>query len=113
MHELSIAQAIVDAVEEEAKQAEATRVVSVSLELGELSGVVEHSLRFCFPIATRGTLMELAELEIERVEGRGWCAECETEFAMMAMLGQCPTCGGFASEIRAGQELTITGLVVE
>lgn len=107
MHELSIAQAIVGVADSEGRKAKATRVARVVVDVGDLSGVVADSLAFCFPMACDGTLLEGAELCIERIEARGWCRDCDQEFAMRELLDTCPRCDGFASEIRAGQELKV------
>ncbi len=107
MHELSIAQAIVQVADAEARKAEATRVSRVVVDVGTLSGVVADSLAFCFPMACDGTLLEGAELCLEPVEARAWCRACDREFPMKELLDTCPGCDGFASEIRAGQELKV------
>lgn len=113
MHELSLVQALVRVAEEETRAAGATRVLVLELSLGALSGVVEHYLRAAYPIAARGTLLETAELRIVQVEGQGFCPICEREFLLAELLDPCPTCGGYASEIRAGQQLILTSLEVE
>jgi len=107
MHELTIAQAIVGVADSEARKANATRVARVVVDVGALSGVVADSLAFCFPMACDGTLLEGADLCIEDVDARGWCRACDREFAMRDLLSTCPRCNGFASEIRAGQELSV------
>ena len=48
MHELAIAQSIVEAVEAKASECNAARVKTVRLKIGEASGVVTDSLTFCF-----------------------------------------------------------------
>lgn len=113
MHELSIAQAIVDVVEQEARTAGGERVLGITLSLGELAGVVEEQLRFCFPVVTDGTLAEGAELVIEGVEGRGWCPTCEREYHLRTLLSTCPDCDGFSSEVLAGQELRVARIELE
>jgi hydrogenase nickel incorporation protein HypA/HybF len=55
MHELTIAQNIIATVSEAARVNGIDRVRSVTVEIGPLSGVVEESLLFCFPIALRGS----------------------------------------------------------
>ena len=52
MHELAIAEGLVDAVTE---RLPGTKISEVRLEIGALSGVVPDSLRFCFDLATEGT----------------------------------------------------------
>lgn len=113
MHELSIAQAIVDLVVEESERASASRVLGVTLSLGELSGVVEEQLRFCFPIVARGTLAEGAELKVEVVAGQGLCPRCEAPFPMPRLLEPCPRCGALTSEVLAGRELSVASLEIE
>lgn len=107
MHELSIAQAIVQVADSEARKANAARVTRVVVNVGALSGVVADSLSFCFPMACDGTLVQGAELSIEPIAARGWCQQCHREYPMDELLDVCPGCGGFASEIRTGQELTV------
>ena len=50
MHELAIAQSIVEAVEAKVVECKATRVKNVRLRIGEASGVVAHSLTFSFEL---------------------------------------------------------------
>ena len=52
MHELAIAEGVVDTVTQRLPGA---RITSVHLEIGALSGVVADSIRFCFDLATEGT----------------------------------------------------------
>jgi hydrogenase nickel incorporation protein HypA/HybF len=113
MHELGIAQALVSAAAEESRAAGAERVLAVTVELGALSGVVEHYLRSAYPVAAAGTALQGAELRIERVAGKGWCAECERDFPLSDLLDRCPRCGGFAREIRDGQQLSLVAIDVE
>ena len=113
MHELSIAQAIIDVVEQEAREAGGERVLGITVSVGELSGVVEEQLRFCFPVVIDGTMAKGAELVIERVEGRGWCAECESEYHLSSLLTPCPQCDGYTREVRAGQELRVVSIELD
>lgn len=113
MHEMSIAEAIIDVIADEVRKADAVRVLSVTVSLGELSGVVEDQLRFCFPVVALGTVVEGADLLVERVEGRGWCGRCEAEYHLSTLLTPCPGCGGFTQDVRAGQELLVARLEVE
>jgi hydrogenase nickel incorporation protein HypA/HybF len=113
MHEYAIAQAIADVAEDERRRAGASRVVSLTVELGELSGVIEDYLVAVFPLVVHGTPLEGAELLIERVAGQAWCARCQDLFNLAELLTPCPRCDGFASEIRAGDALTLASLEVE
>ena len=112
MHELSIAQALISLATKEAAQAEARKVEAITVEIGALSGVVPDALSFCFPMAARDTVLQGAELRLEHVAGVGYCAGCREEFPMPELLTLCPGCSGFASDIRAGQELRLKSLEV-
>ena len=61
MHELAIIEGVLDMVTERLPDA---TISCVRLEVGELSGVVPDSLQFCFELATEGTSLQGASLEI-------------------------------------------------
>ena len=113
VHELSIAQSIVDLVVAEAHATGATRVLSVTLRLGELAGVVEEQLAFCFPIVARGTAAEGAELVVVPVAGEAFCGACDRAFPLPHLLTPCPLCRGFGTEVLAGSDLVVASLEVE
>ncbi|HUK03900.1 MAG TPA: hydrogenase maturation nickel metallochaperone HypA [Burkholderiales bacterium] len=69
MHELSLAQSVVEIVEEAARREGAARVESVRLEIGELSHVEPESLAFAFEVAARDGCARGARLEICRTPG--------------------------------------------
>lgn len=109
MHELSITQSVIEICEQNA----GGRPVSVvTLELGELSGVAPEAVEFCFEACTHGTLLAGARLVIDRIEGKGWCRGCGTEFALRTYYDPCPSCGGFDVKILTGKELRVKELEV-
>jgi hydrogenase nickel incorporation protein HypA/HybF len=110
MHELSITQSVVEICEQNA----GGRGVSVvTLELGELSGVVPEAVAFCFEVCTQGTLLEGARLVIERIAAQARCRVCGAEFAVTAYCDPCSACGGYAVTILSGKELRVKELEVE
>ena len=66
MHELAIVQGVIDSVTERLGEA---KVSSVKLEIGAQSGVVTDALRFSFDLATEGTTLQGATLEITEIPG--------------------------------------------
>lgn len=66
MHELGILQQVVEIVGERSGGARVKRVV---LEVGTFTCVLPDALRFCFDLATEGTVMEGAELTIVESPG--------------------------------------------
>jgi hydrogenase nickel incorporation protein HypA/HybF len=103
MHELSITQSVVDAVVEQMGD---TRIDSVTLVVGRLSGIVPDSVQFCFDLCTPGTSLEGARLDIVEVPGEGRCRSCGAEVALQDFIALCG-CGSADLEISGGQDLKI------
>ncbi len=110
MHELSITQGVVDICE---SHAAGRRVISVTLEIGDLSGVIPDAVEFCFEACTRDTALEGAKLIIDLVPARGSCADCSAEFPVKAYYEPCPACGSFRVTIISGEELRVKELEVD
>jgi hydrogenase nickel incorporation protein HypA/HybF len=107
---MSITQSIIDICEQNAS---GQRVLSVTLEIGRLAGVVPESVEFCFAACAVGTLLEGANLIIETIPGQGRCYGCGAEFACSSFFEPCPGCGEYQVEILAGEELRVRELDVE
>jgi hydrogenase nickel incorporation protein HypA/HybF len=110
MHELSIAEAVVEVA---CRHAAGRRVSRVELRVGHLRQVVPSALEFAFELLTDGTPLQGAELEIEDVPARGRCRECGAESQMRAFPLQCMRCGGLDLEIEAGEELLVEALELD
>jgi hydrogenase nickel incorporation protein HypA/HybF len=110
MHELSLTQAVVDAVAERFVD---TKVVAVRLEIGKLSGVVVDSIRFCFDLVAEGTTLAGARLEIVEPRGRARCRSCSQTFDVDDPIVLCPVCGGANVEVLSGRELRILSVELE
>ena len=110
MHELSITQSVVEICEQNAG---GRRVLSVTLEVGELSGIIPDAVEFCFEACSKGTLLEGAQLIIEQIPPKGLCRGCGDEFPVSAYYDSCPSCGGYSVELLAGEEMRVKELEVE
>jgi hydrogenase nickel incorporation protein HypA/HybF len=106
VHELSIAVAVVEQVED-AASGRGRPVASLTLRIGELAGVVPEALDFSFGLAAEGTALAGARLLIETVEARAHCDGCggETPTGMPPVLW-CATCGTTLT-LLSGRELEI------
>lgn len=103
MHELSIAQSIVEAVCERAGD---SRVRRLTLVVGRLAAVLPDALRFCFEVCAEGTVLAGAELYIVEPAGRGRCRDCGREQGMNSLYDLC-ACGAAGLECVGGDELLI------
>jgi hydrogenase nickel incorporation protein HypA/HybF len=108
MHELSIANAIVEACVEWSSGA---RVLRVRLEIGALAAVMPDAVQFCFDACARDTAAEGAALEIIEIPGRAECGRCGASVGMRSPIGQC-ACGSIDLRIVSGDELRIKDMEV-
>jgi hydrogenase nickel incorporation protein HypA/HybF len=108
MHELSIANSVVELCAERAMGA---RVLCVTLEIGRLSAVMPDAIRFCFDVCTKDTALEGATLEIIETPGRARCCDCGADVAITDWLELCP-CGSGNLELLSGSELRIKQMEV-
>lgn len=113
MHELSIAQSLIELVSDHAAREGALRVRRVHLRLGELSGF-RRALYFCFDAVSRGTPCEGAELAVEDVPLTVHCARCDTVKTPRARYNfRCPTCGMPTPKVVTGREMQVTAIELD
>ena len=110
MHELGIAQALIEQVEEVRSQHEGHAVISVEVRIGSWRLVVPESLDFYYTSLTRDTPLGGSRLEIETIEAQGRCLTCGEIFPVEAPLIVCPVCGGVGGDLVCGQELDLVSV---
>jgi hydrogenase nickel incorporation protein HypA/HybF len=111
VHELSIAQSIVDIATEESRRQSGARVETVWVEVGALSGVVKDALLFSWELACQDSAAEGSRLEIEEVRVRVRCGTCGVESDTASEFDlRCTSCGSGATEVVRGTELRVTAL---
>ena len=113
MHELSLALSLLDEVGAAAAREGATRVASVHLRLGRMSGVVRDALLFAWDLARADTIASDATLVIDEVPVAVWCAHCAGERSVRAGEGLiCAQCGAVTPTIVRGRELELVAMEV-
>lgn len=113
MHELSLVAALVDQIEEVAKQQSFSRVLKIRLAVGGLSGVEPECLVFCFSEGVRGSVLEGAELTIETVNVRVQCQICKKEsICESPELLVCSFCFSPRTWVKAGKDFRVIDLEV-
>jgi hydrogenase nickel incorporation protein HypA/HybF len=110
MHELSIAQALVEQIERIARRESSSRVESVTLSVGDLCGVDPRALEMAFPLAAEQTIAEGADLKIHTASATVQCRGCGEGGRADPLLLCCGRCGSTDVEINGGRELLITSL---
>jgi hydrogenase nickel incorporation protein HypA/HybF len=113
MHEISIAESILDIVQEKAREQNACSVQVIKVRLGEFTTIVREALEFAFEVVRQGTLAENACLEIEFITMVLHCVVCDAttqpEFGIRLVCARC----GFPLKIVAGEELQIEYIEIE
>ena len=110
---MSIIAGVIDAVVPSAEQAGATRVLAVTLRVGDMTEIVDEALEFAFEALTEGTLMEGSDLRVIKVHPRSVCFECGNEFDHDRFHRACPACGSYETRLVAGKELEIESIEVD
>lgn len=113
MHEMSLAENMLQIIEESARNQGFTRVRAVVLEIGALSAVEPDAMRFCFDAVTSGSIAECARLEIIETAGQGRCEKCAENFPLAALYEPCPVCGSYEVRVTGGDAMRVKELEVE
>lgn len=113
MHEMSLAEGILQLIEDAARRENATRVSVVCLEIGQLASVEVESLRFCFDVVVKDSVADGARLEVVDVPGEGWCLDCGQSVPMSDKFGGCPRCGGYKVQVTGGTDMRVKELEIE
>jgi len=113
MHEIGIANSIVEAVREEMKLYPCGIARRVTVRIGELAAVDPDALRFGFDAITRETELESLELEIELCLRMHRCEPCDFEFPVKEFDYRCPRCKNEDTQCIGGQQLELAHLELE
>lgn len=110
MHELSIAENVLDIVLQNVSPAELVRIRSVNMRIGAMAGVVPQSLEFSFHAITAKSPLSEAALAIEDVPFRVHCHTCNATMESPGGLGICPRCSGTDVRVVSGTELELVSI---
>jgi hydrogenase nickel incorporation protein HypA/HybF len=107
MHEYPVTVQIIRIAEKKAREADAARVCSISLVVGDQSGFIGDSIQMYFDVIAEGTLCEGAILEISHVRPKLRCETCDSLFERKPMSFACPACGRDGMPTEIGKEFYI------
>lgn len=112
MHEMSLCQSVMETLQQAARDQGFDRVLNVHLAIGKLVAVEKPQFQLSFEILSKNTLAENASLEIEDIEGKGFCPGCRQQVPMDSLYCACPLCNNWGLEVVQGKELKISRLEV-
>ena len=114
MHELGIITSVLDVATQSARQSGATKLLGVTLSIGEMTEAIEDALQFSFEAMTEtDPFTEGAKLTVNMIKPKSRCLECGAEFEHDRFHLFCPECDSFATELIAGRELQIDSIEVD
>ena len=114
MHELSLMQGVLDSIKPVALENGATAVTCITLDIGEMTQVVEEAMQFAFDALTEGEeLFDGAELVMNFIPCRSKCFECGAEFSHDRYHMKCPECASGHTIVVSGKEMHIASIEIE
>ena len=113
MHEMSLAEGVLQLIEDSAKTQDFSRVKTVWLEIGQLAGVEVEAMKFCFDAVVHDSIAEGAKLEVIEIPGQAWCLHCAEVVHVTALYDACPKCGSHQVQVTGGNEMRVKELDVE
>lgn len=108
MHELGIVFHITDSIEKIGREQGLTNVSRVTLEIGEVSGIVHSYLTDCWSwTVKKSVLLKDSELDIEEIKAVTVCEECNKEYETVTYAKICPYCHSDKTHLVTGNEIMI------
>jgi len=113
MHELSIVESLLAVALENAEKTQATKILKIFVVVGDLSGVVDDSVKFYFRFLSEKTIAAGASIVFTHAPARLRCRRCNTVFSPEKLDFHCPDCKEQQVDIIGGRELYLDRLEVE
>ena len=120
MHELSMAQGIINAVLDTANENNATEVTEVTVEVGRLAMINPEQLQFILGVLVENTIMEDAEIKFEEIPAEILCYDCDFKGEAIlddkdhyAPMVKCPKCDSLSVETLNGKDIVVKNIVIE
>lgn len=113
MHELSVTEQLLEITLRHAQQAGATRVTNIYLVIGQLSSIIDDSVKFYWDMIAEGTLAQSAELHFKRIPTLLQCLDCAHEYEPTKDDLSCPKCDSTQIKILKGVEFYLEAIDIE
>jgi hydrogenase nickel incorporation protein HypA/HybF len=113
MHELSITENILEITLRHAKQANAKKINTIYLAIGDLASIVDDSVQFYWDIVAKDTIAEGALLNFKRIPTTLQCQACSLRFSPNEDDFSCPDCNSQTIKVVSGNEFYLDAIDVE
>ncbi len=121
MHEFSISSEIVKTVLDTAENNNGKRVLSIQLEIGELTLLNVEQVTFWIHELFKGSVAEGAKVKVKTIKARIKCESCgykggtasdQQDHFQHFISYSCPKCGSFQIKVEKGRECTLRRIQV-
>lgn len=114
MHELGIAFHIIKEIDKIAEENHASKVTSVTLEVGEVSGIVPQYMEDVWKWAclNKSAHMKDCALQIIVLKATSYCEDCKETYDTVPNGKTCPHCQSKNTYLVRGNETTIQSIKV-
>lgn len=115
MHELGIVFHIIKEVDKIAEEHQVGKVTKVTLEIGEVSGIVPSYRKDCWSWAVdnRSKHRKGCSLDLEIVKAISYCNSCKKTYPTTLTGRKCPNCGSQDTYLVSGNGASIKNIEVE
>lgn len=114
MHELGIVTHVAKTLDELAEENRITKIGSVTLQVGEVSGIITDYFVDCWNyFRVRHPILKEAELRIETIPAVTFCEDCRQEYETVKYGRTCPYCKSEHTYLVQGNECTIKEIEAE
>lgn len=113
MHELGIAQNIIEIVNDQTKNFPDRKIKTVFVKIGKLTNVLNDSLLFGYDALIQSTPLAGSKLTIETVPAKIRCEDCGSETVIQDLAFCCERCQSASVKLVNGMELTVSEIEIE
>ena len=113
MHELGIVVHVIKQIEQLAKEQKVNKVVELTLEVGEVSGVVKEYFVDAFEWSKKKTeYMKECKLNFVMTKAFSYCEDCKETYPTVEFGKTCPKCHGPNTYLVTGRDVMIKDVKV-
>jgi|WetSurMetagenome_2_1015567.scaffolds.fasta_scaffold44978_2 hydrogenase nickel incorporation protein HypA/HybF len=113
MHELSIAQNIIEIIQQHVPEPKWKQVAAVRVKIGAVAGIVPDSLKFSFQAITAESALCHTRLITEYVPFRIHCHTCKATTENEEGFAMCGECESTDIQVLSGTELNVVELELD
>ncbi|MCR4716115.1 MAG: hydrogenase maturation nickel metallochaperone HypA [Lachnospiraceae bacterium] len=112
MHEMSYCIRLVNIALDAAKENDINHVSRITVDIGQMTGVLPHLLKSCYEQASKGTILEGSEIVINEIKTTALCLDCDREYIPSKDNNySCPDCKSINSKIIRGREVSLVNII--